>query len=109
MIDDLVPWFRALSDPTRLRLLALIADGPQCVEDLGSALTISQPKVSRHLAYLRRHGLVEGERRGRRVYYRIARKVEAFQRKLLVDVARYLAVTPQMKADRKRLTANTVC
>lgn len=110
MIDDLVPWFRALSDPTRLRLLALVAaDGPQCVEDLGAALSISQPKVSRHLAYLRRHGLVDADRRGRRVYYRVTRKTQPFQRKLLGDVARYLSVTPQTKADRRRLSSNSVC
>src|SRR5215470_6207049 len=109
MIDQLVPWFRALSDPTRLRLLALISRSPQCVEDLVTALSVSQPKVSRHLAYLRRCGLVQCERRGRRIYYRLTRKAEPFQRKMLLDVARYMAVTPQARADRRRLASYSVC
>jgi ArsR family transcriptional regulator, arsenate/arsenite/antimonite-responsive transcriptional repressor len=109
MIDELVPWFRALSDPTRLRLLALISRSSQCVEDLVTALSVSQPKVSRHLAYLRRCGLVQCDRRGRRIYYRLTRKADPFQRKMLLDVARYLSVTPQSRADRRRLASYSVC
>ena len=109
MIDDLVPWFKALSDGTRLRLLALIASEAQCVEDLVTALTCSQPKVSRHLAYLRRHGLVDCERRGRRIYYCLSKQAQPYQRKLLNDVARYLSVLPESRADRRRLVANSVC
>ena len=109
MIDELVPWFRALSDPTRLRLLALISRSPQCVEDLVTALCVSQPKVSRHLAYLRRFGLVQCARRGRRIYYRLTRKADPFQRKMLGDVAKYLSVTPQSRADRRRLASYSVC
>ena len=109
MIEELVPWFRALSDPTRLRLLALISRNPQCVEDLVTALGVSQPKVSRHLAYLRRFGLVQCTRRGRRIYYRLTRQADPFQRKMLLDVARYMSVTPQSRADRRRLSSYSVC
>jgi ArsR family transcriptional regulator, arsenate/arsenite/antimonite-responsive transcriptional repressor len=109
MINDLVPWFRALSDPTRLRLLSLISSSSQCVEDLVTALTLSQPKVSRHLAYLRRAGLVECERRGRRIYYRLTRRADPFQRKMIGEVARVLALSPQSRADRRRLASYSVC
>src|SRR5450432_734849 len=64
--------FRALADPTRLRLLNLIADREICVCYFVEILRISQPKISRHLAYLRRAGIVEARRQGRWMHYRLA-------------------------------------
>jgi len=61
--------FLALSDKTRLRLLALMAGGEVSVGYLADALGESQPKISRHLAYLRTAGLVSTRRDGKRVYY----------------------------------------
>ena len=68
----LAEWFGVLSDPTRLRLLSLIAAaGEACAAcDLVEPLGVSQPTVSHHLKVLREAGLVESEKRGRWVYYR---------------------------------------
>jgi len=64
--------FRLLADPTRLRCLLLLRrQGRLCVCELTAALAIVQPKISRHLALLREAGLVEHERRGQWVHYRI--------------------------------------
>ena len=63
--------FLALADKTRLRLLALMADGEVPVGFLADQLGESQPKISRHLAYLRSAGLVSTRRDGKRIYYDI--------------------------------------
>jgi ArsR family transcriptional regulator len=61
--------FRALADPTRLRILNLLLNEPVCVCDLAATLGLPQPLVSRHLAYLRSAGLVQDRRCGTRVNY----------------------------------------
>ena len=61
----------ALADKTRLRLLYLMADGEISVGDLTAAIGVSQPKISRHLAYLRSSGLVNTRREGKSIYYSI--------------------------------------
>jgi ArsR family transcriptional regulator, arsenate/arsenite/antimonite-responsive transcriptional repressor len=61
--------FKALADPTRLRIVNLLLQGGACVCDLGSVLDLSQPLISRHLAYLRSCGLVQDHREGIRVRY----------------------------------------
>jgi len=74
--DVLAQAFSALGDPVRLRLLNLIADSPEgaiCVCDLVPAVGRSQPTVSHHLRILGDAGLVEGERRGKWVWYSINR------------------------------------
>ena len=63
--------YMALADKTRLRLLGLIYDGEVCVGDLTDALGLSQPKISRHLAYLRTAGVVETRRDGKWIHYKI--------------------------------------
>jgi ArsR family transcriptional regulator len=71
---DLAKGFKALGDPVRLRLLSLIAaraGGEVCVCDLTEAFDVSGPTISHHLRVLREAGLVEGERRGTWVYYRV--------------------------------------
>src|SRR5262249_44250441 len=104
----LVPYFRALADASRLRLLALMNAGPLCVEDMALALAVPQPKVSRHLAYLRRAGLVESQRHGRRIYYRIVAPREPFTRRIMDALQRQLAQRPTVQADRKRLSKTTI-
>ncbi|EID56361.1 ArsR/SmtB family transcription factor [Saccharomonospora xinjiangensis] len=72
--DDLASAFKALGDPVRLRLLSLIAshaDGEACVCDLTGAFELSAPTISHHLKVLRESGLVESERRGTWIYYRV--------------------------------------
>ncbi len=66
--------FKALADPVRLRLLSIVASHPggeACVCDLSSAFDLTQPTVSHHLRVLREAGLLECERRGTWVYYRV--------------------------------------
>ncbi|WP_165312446.1 metalloregulator ArsR/SmtB family transcription factor [Vibrio ziniensis] len=71
MVDPIL-LYKALSDETRLKsLLLMLKQGELCVCDLMEALNLSQPKVSRHLSELRKHGFVLDERRGKWVYYRI--------------------------------------
>jgi ArsR family transcriptional regulator, arsenate/arsenite/antimonite-responsive transcriptional repressor len=66
--------FKALGDPVRLRLLSMIASrdgGEICVCDLTPAFDLSQPTISHHLKLLKQAGLIDSERRGTWVYYRL--------------------------------------
>jgi DNA-binding transcriptional ArsR family regulator len=81
---DLEKLFLALSDKTRLRLLALMAGGEVSVGYLADKLGESQPKISRHLAYLRSAGLVWTRRDGKWVYYGIALHDDALVANVLV-------------------------
>lgn len=84
--------FLALGDKTRLRLLALMADGPVAVGFLADRLQESQPKVSRHLAYLRNAGMVTTSRDGKWVYYGIRYPRDAAQRRILESLISSIAV-----------------
>ena len=64
--------FKAFSDSTRLRLLNLLAQREHCVCEFQNILRVPQPKISRHLAYLRRSGLVKTRRNGKWIYYTLA-------------------------------------
>lgn len=76
--------FKLLSDQTRLSAVLLVAQHEElCVCELTEALEISQPKVSRHLAILRTGGLLEGEKRGQWVYYKLHRDLPESARKLI--------------------------
>src|SRR5882724_9825405 len=75
--------FRALADATRVRILHLLREGALCVGDLVSVLGVPQPTASRHLAYLRRSGLVVDERRGQWSFYKLAPARSDFHEKLL--------------------------
>ena len=66
--------FKALADPTRLRIVNLLLRSPFCVCEMERILRLPQPLLSRHLAYLRNSGLVEGHRDGMRVNYDLNRK-----------------------------------
>lgn len=70
---------KALADPTRLSMLAALrkAEGPVCVCDFTNALGLSQPTISHHVAWLREAGLVEAEKRGIWVYYRLRPRLAA--------------------------------
>lgn len=71
MLTNISELFLALSDKTRLRLIGLMANGPVAVGFLADSIGESQPKVSRHLAYLRNAGLVSTRREGKNIYYGI--------------------------------------
>lgn len=71
-VELVAKYFRALSDPTRVRILELVADGERSVGEIVEALGQAQPNVSNHLACLRWCGFVESRREHRTVYYRVA-------------------------------------
>jgi ArsR family transcriptional regulator len=93
--------FRAFSDRTRLRLLHLLRNGELCVCDLVGALEVPQPKVSRHLAYLRRAGLVVARKEGLWMHYRLAPAQGKFHEKLLDCLATCFHDVPELSRDRK--------
>ncbi len=101
---DLAPLFAALADPTRLRLLNLIAGREVCVCYLVEILRQGQPKISRHLAYLRRAGVVAARREGKWMHYRLARPESAGAASILATVLDELRHDPQLEADRERLS-----
>src|SRR5450631_365650 len=89
--------FRALADPTRLRLLNLMADKEICVCYFVEILCISQPKISRHLAYLRRAGLVASRRQGRWMHYRLRVPQDAAAFGILKEALSLLRKLPEMQ------------
>ena len=97
--------FRALSDPTRLRLLNLIADREICVCYFVEILGISQPKISRHLAYLRRAGIAAARRQGRWMHYRLVIPQDAVAASILNETLKHLRERPDMQRDYSRLDA----
>jgi len=72
-LDALTDIYAALADPTRLRILSLLSDDEICVCHIHASLDVPQPTASRHLAYLRKAGLVEVRRDGIWMHYRLAR------------------------------------
>src|SRR5262245_36490672 len=84
-LAKLEEFFLALSDGTRLRLLSLMQNGEVSVGYLSEKLDQSQPKISRHLAYLRSAGLVETRRDGKWIYYHIAQPAGGFANRSLRD------------------------
>jgi ArsR family transcriptional regulator len=95
--------FQALSERTRLRLLNLIADREVCVCYLVEILGLAQPTISRHLAYLRRSGIVAARRQGKWMHYRIVLPQNASARQLLLEVLRGLSSDKTMQRERARL------
>jgi ArsR family transcriptional regulator len=94
--------FKTLSDPTRLRLLNLLASGETCVCELTDTLRVVQPKVSRHLRQLRRAGLVEARRNGKWIHYRWARHGDPLVRHVLIGLRDWMGKDARMKAERAR-------
>ncbi len=72
LLDEIAEWLKAMADPTRLRILHSMQNGEKCVTDLLEGMECSQANVSKHLAILRKGGLVDCRREGSSVYYRIA-------------------------------------
>ena len=93
--------FKTLSDPTRLRLLNLLACGETCVCELTGTLRVVQPKVSRHLAQLKRAGLVEAQRNGKWMHYRWAKQGDALVRHVLVGLREWMAQDKGMNNERR--------
>jgi ArsR family transcriptional regulator len=95
--------FAALADPTRLRLLHLIDGQEVCVCHLVEILRQAQPKISRHLAYLRRAGLVTARREGKWMHYRFSPPADPAAAAILEQVLKALGGDVQMQSDRAAL------
>ena len=95
--------FRAFADRTRLRILNLLRPGELCVCDLVRVLGAPQPTVSRHLAYLRRAGLVTARREGLWSHYALAPSVSPLHRKLLECLTCCLDDVPELARDMNAL------
>lgn len=107
MKSDLVTLFQALGDPTRLRLLNLMAAGEVCVCYFVEILDETQPKISRHLAYLRRSGLVAARRDGKWMHYGLTMPSDPARAEVLKTV---LDVASRDRAmQRDRLALERVC
>ena len=107
--DKVDVMFRAFSDRTRLRLLNLLRGGEACVCDLVAVLGVPQPKVSRHLAYLRRAGLVTARKDGYWMHYALAPATTEFHRSLLNCLACCFNSVPELARDAERLGRSTSC
>ena len=101
--------FRALGDETRLRILGLLLAGEVCVCDIHESLKIPQPKASRHLAYLRRSGLVETRREGLWIHYRLARPSDPVIAAVADAVKHALTHVDAVHKDGERLHKRTGC
>jgi ArsR family transcriptional regulator len=101
--------FQAFADPTRLRILGLLAAGEVCVCNIHECLGIPQPTASRHLAYLRKKGLVRTRKDGLWVHYALAPLDDAVMRVLMAAVTHSLCHCDVVTKDRRRLEAQTGC
>jgi len=96
-------FFRALADRTRLRLLNLMQTDEVCVCFFVEILKTNQPKVSRHLAYMRRAGIVGARRDGPWIHYRIVQPSDSDAARVLKEVLSWLASDHEMQRERDRL------
>ena len=101
---DLTPLFAALADRTRLRLLNLMDGREVCVCYFVEILRQSQPKISRHLAYLRRAGIVSARREGKWMHYSIKRPSDAGSLAILEATLASFSADREMQSDLARLT-----
>ena len=101
-------FFAALADNTRLRLLNLMQDTEVCVCFFVEVIGTNQPKISRHLAYLRKAGIVAARRDGIWAHYRITPPNNEHAAQVLRDIQEWLKSDKLMRKDRKQL-ANFCC
>jgi ArsR family transcriptional regulator len=101
-VDELEGLFKALADKTRLRILALLGNNEVCVCHIHDSLGLPQPTVSRHLAYLRKSGLVAVRRDGVWMHYQVSRSLNPVVQRVVgaaVDALQQVSATAQ---DRKQ-------
>lgn len=102
---DLALFFAALADRTRLRLLNLMRGGEVCVCFFAETLGTNNPKISRHLAYLKRAGLVAGRRDGKWIHYRISEPADTKAAAIFNATLNALEDDGQMQIDLHKLAA----
>jgi ArsR family transcriptional regulator, arsenate/arsenite/antimonite-responsive transcriptional repressor len=101
-LKDMATLFLALGDGTRLRVLNLMRHGDICVSAFTDVLGQSQPKVSRHLAYLRNAGLVEARRDGKWMHYSLAAGLDDKTRLLLHELFKWMEDQAALQKDTDR-------
>jgi ArsR family transcriptional regulator len=101
---DMQRFFQALGDNTRLRLLNLMGDQEMCVCYFVEILGQPQPKISRHLAYLRRAGMVAARRQGTWMHYRMVLPQHAGAAQILLQTLAWMKEERTMHADRAKLS-----
>ena len=101
-IEQLEEAFKALADATRLRILALIGSNEVCVCHIHDSLGLPQPTVSRHLAYLRRAGLVQTRRDGVWMHYQLSASLDPSVRAVVTAAIDVLTGTRDAAQDRKQ-------
>ena len=108
-LDQMEVLFKALGDATRLRILGLLLAGEVCVCDIHESLKIAQPKASRHLAYLRRAGLVDTRREGLWIHYRLGSLADPVLSAVGEAVRHALTHVDAVRRDAARLQTRTGC
>jgi ArsR family transcriptional regulator len=101
-LSEMETFFMALADKTRLRLLNLMRQDEICVCFFTEVLGESQPKISRHLAYLRNAGIVEARREGKWMHYSISEPKDENAGRVLDKVLAWLASQDDMQKDREK-------
>jgi ArsR family transcriptional regulator len=100
---DMELFFQALADRTRLRLINLMGSDELCVCFFVEVLRTNQPKISRHLAYLRKAGLVDARRDGKWMHYRVSEPADPHATRVFSEVRGWIAEDREMQRDRERL------
>jgi ArsR family transcriptional regulator, arsenate/arsenite/antimonite-responsive transcriptional repressor len=108
-LTEMETLFKALADATRLRILGLLLTGEVCVCDIHESLKIPQPKASRHLAYLRRSGLVDTRRDGLWIHYRLGQLADPVMAAIVDAVRHALTHVDSVHRDAERLQKRTGC
>ena len=108
-LGQLETLFKALADATRLRILRLLMAGEICVCDIHDTLKVPQAKASRHLAYLRRAGLVATRREGLWVHYRLAKPTDPIIATIADATTHVLGHVDALQKDAERLEKRTGC
>ena len=102
-LEALTQIYAALADPTRLRILALLRDGEICVCHIHASLNVPQPTASRHLAYLRKAGLVDARREGIWMHYRLTPIANPVIATVVASALHALSHTAVSVSDERRL------
>lgn len=102
-ISEMELFFFALADKTRLRLLSLMREGEICVQLFVEVLGEGQPKISRHLAFLRNVGIVQSRREGKWIHYKIVKSENEFKEQLLRQTLNWFDSQEIMNQDYKKL------
>ena len=101
-VDELETLFKALADRTRLRILALLGNNEVCVCHIHDSLGLPQPTVSRHLAYLRKTGLVAVRRDGVWMHYQVSKSLDPVVQHVVNAAVDALGQLPATASDRKQ-------